>query len=424
MRRIGLLVPTVVLLALCIGCGDQYRPVANPIIGSGGQPQNTHYAFVVSYNPIGNSSTTRIDVSGDTNLEVQPVGAGAVAESFLANNTGALLTANSLADSVSEFPTSFTNSAVTTINVPAGSKPVLVTTNRTGFVYTINSSPNANCPQTGSISVIDTTALTVVSTVCVGQNPIFGAQLPNGNQLYVINQGDNSISVYNPNTLNNCQNVPNCGISKTITTANGLGLNPVYLSITDDSEFVFVVTAGDGTNPGALNIIATSDDTVRASIPLGISPNFSYIDPILNRLYVTNGGSNSVTAFDISNVNLANNPPIPTLATTTVGSKPVGVTALQSSTKFYTVNSNSNDVTVLSATSFGVLKTVPVGQNPTWIASEPSSTKIYAANTGSGTVSIIQTENDTVVDTMNMPQQNPACTSSCALQQPRMILTF
>ena len=45
----------------------------------------------------------RVDVSGDTNLETQAVGGGAVSESFLSSSTGALFTANSLSDSVSEF---------------------------------------------------------------------------------------------------------------------------------------------------------------------------------------------------------------------------------------------------------------------------------------------------------------------------------
>jgi len=389
--------------------------VANPIIGQGGTPQATHYAFVVNSNPLGNSTTIQIDVSGDTNLQTQPSGAGAVAESFLAGNTGALFTANSLADSVSEFTTVVNFSPVTTINLPLGSRPIAIGSNRPGFMYTLNSSANQNCPATGSVSVINTSALAVVSTVCVGPNPVAFTQLPNGTKIYAANQGDNTISVFDPDLGS---------VSTTITQAMGLGLNPVFLVPTLDSAYVFVVTKGDGVNPGSLSIIATANDSVAGSIPLGVAPTFALLDAHLQRLYVTNSGSNSVLVFDLASFNLANNPSMNTLATVSVGSGPVGLTPLPDGTRFYTANSLSNDVTVVSATSFAVLKTIAVGQDPVWIASEPTSTKIYTANKGSGNVSIIQTQSDSLVINMNAPPQDPNCSSSCSLQQPMMILTY
>ena len=93
-------------------------------------------------------------------------------------------------------------------------------------------------------------------------------------------------------------------------------------------------------------------------------------------------------------------------------------------TKFYTANAGSNDVTVVSATGYNILKTVQVGQNPVWIASEPTSTKIYTANRAGGSVSIIQTVNDTLIANMPAPPVDSNCAQSCALQQPNMVLTF
>jgi YVTN family beta-propeller protein len=415
LRKFGIVATLLLVLALETGCGDTYRPVANPIIGQGGQPQAAHFAFVVNYNPIGSSSTTRIDVSGDTNLENQSVGAGALGESFLANSNGALFTANSLADSVSEFTTITTNAFVTSVNLPVGSKPVAITSRKPNFIYTLNSSSNANCPTTGSIGVINTTTLANTSTPCVGVNPVSFTQLPNGTKIYVANAGDNTISVYNPDLG---------VISATITQAMGLGLNPVFVLANFDSKYVFVVNQGDGVSPGSLNIITTIDDKIAATVPLGVGPTFAAIDTHLIRLYVVNTGGYSVTAFDISNIVVANNPPMPTLGTANVGSSPVSVTALADGTRFYTANSASNDVTVVSATSFGVLKTIAVGQDPVWIASDPGSSKVYTANKGSGNVSIIATVNDSLVSNMNAPQQDPNCASSCALQQPVMIRTF
>jgi YVTN family beta-propeller protein len=120
------------------------------------------------------------------------------------------------------------------------------------------------------------------------------------------------------------------------------------------------------------------------------------------------------------------NPPIRTLGTTLVGSAPVSVAALPNGLSFYVANSGSNNVSVVSSSSFTVVGIVPVGNNPVFVATEPSSTKVYSANFGSGTISIIQTSNNSVVLKMPAPQQDPTCdpkVSTCPLQRPVMILT-
>src|SRR5437016_14546270 len=56
---------SVLLLSLiCTGCGDIFRPVANPIPGPSPDPQNFHFAIVASQNAPGNpGSGMQIDVS-------------------------------------------------------------------------------------------------------------------------------------------------------------------------------------------------------------------------------------------------------------------------------------------------------------------------------------------------------------------------
>jgi len=94
---------------------------------------------------------------------------------------------------------------------------------------------------------------------------------------------------------------------------------------------------------------------------------------------------------------------------------------------FYVANTASNNVSVVSSSSFGVVATVPVGSRPVFVATEPSSTKVYAANAGSGTISIIQTSNNSVAVNMPAPQQDANCdpkVSTCAPQQPIQIMTM
>src|ERR1019366_3414111 len=135
---IFLLLAALILLAE-LGCGDQYRPVANPIVGPGGQPQSTHFAYVVNYNPNGDGSTTTIDVSGDTVSWVQTLGVGSIYEALLPSST-ALFIANSGDDTVSDFP-AFLSGAVTTIGLLPGSHPVFLTATQTTNMYVLNSGP-------------------------------------------------------------------------------------------------------------------------------------------------------------------------------------------------------------------------------------------------------------------------------------------
>jgi len=416
LRRIKVVVPFVLFLLIELGCGDQYRPIANPIVSPGGQPQTTHFAYVLNYNPSGNGSSTKINVSGDTNLQVVTAGLGSVAQTFQGGVAGAMFIANRDSDTVSEF-TLLTTPSVTNIGLFPGSRPVSLAATASTVVYVVNSGTTSVCPIGGSFSLIDTSALVVRSTVCVGVSPGPVVQLPSGGNVYVANQGDNSISVYSPTSQS---------VIATLTTANGLHQNPVSLVASTDGNYVFVVNQGNGSSPGALDIIYTGTNAVGASVPLGISPTFGYLDPILNRLYVTNTGDNTVSVFDVSNVVLTANPAIPTLATVNVGSRPVSVTALPNGLSVYVANSTSNDVSVVNSRSLSVVTTIPVGQGPVFVASEPTSTKVYAANAGGGTVSIIDTVNNTVRLAMPAPQQDPNCNpqvSTCPLQRPQMILT-
>lgn len=165
-----LLLLAAFILLMEMGCGDQYRPVANPIVGPGGQPQSTHYAYVVNYNANGNGSTTTIDVSGDSVSSVQTQGVGSIYEALLPSST-ALFVANSGNDSVSLFA-AFLFGAVTTVGLLPGSHPVFLTSTQTSNMYVLSASPNSTCPNTGSVSAILAATGSVTTTTCVGLNPI------------------------------------------------------------------------------------------------------------------------------------------------------------------------------------------------------------------------------------------------------------
>src|SRR5664279_5290658 len=138
LRRITVIVPCLLFLLMELGCGDQYRPIANPIVSPGGQPQTTHFAYVLNYNPSGNGSSTKIDVSGDTNLQVVSTGLGSVAQSFQGAIAGAIFLASRDSDTVSDFML-ISPPAVINIGLYPGSRPVSLAASTTTSMYVVNS---------------------------------------------------------------------------------------------------------------------------------------------------------------------------------------------------------------------------------------------------------------------------------------------
>ena len=412
-------------LAAEMGCGDQYRPVANPIISPGGQPQVAHYAWVVNYNPQGDGSTTEIDVSGDTNLAVNAMGKGTSAEAFPTNSLS-LYVANAGDDTVMQYLPTLAG-AITTISLLPGSHPIALTSSLNTNMYVLNTGPASLCGSSGSISTINTSTLSVSNTTCVGMNPTAMVQGPNGGYIYVINQGDNngtgSITVFNPAGPNVVTTI-NSKEAPPPAPPGPLNPNPVALAVTPQG-WICIVTQGDQTYPSELDLVYTGYSNIAVTAPLGAQPNFAFIDPNRNRLYVTNGGDNTVSVFDASSIAVSPSPNIPLLGTAKVGTNPVGVTALLDGSNFLTANAGSDDVSVVSQNSFSLLTTValPTGANPAWIASDPSSAKVYVADQGTSATSIIQTSNNTISGTITAPPQISTCTSNCALQTPLMIVT-
>jgi YVTN family beta-propeller protein len=102
-----------------------------------------------------------------------------------------------------------------------------------------------------------------------------------------------------------------------------------------------------------------------------------------SRLYVTNPGSNTLTALD---VNTATH-----LIDITVGSLPQSVAILPDGSRAYVANTGSNNLSVVdvmpgSATYHTVIGTIPVGSMPVDVQVGPVGPKIYVLNQGSNTL--------------------------------------
>ena len=369
LRRVGGLAGIALATIICISCGEVYRPVVLPINPTPPSPSNFHAVFGVSTNaPFSPGTALQIDVSGDSkigtaNMGVNPTHAAAVpnnARVFVAS-AGSLNTGDS--DIVSAFspassasvatglgsPTTFTypnfGPLDPTTGVPQWScsyLPDFVTTTQSAAIYVANYGVDndanclANLASTDSVSALSVASSTItnISYLPAGSHPVALAETPNGQNLYVVNQGNSTVTNLSPTDLS------------TIATIT-VGATPVWAVSRSDSQRVYVLTQGSGT----LVPIDVPSNTILPSLTnlsVGAGANFLLYDSHLNRLYVTNPATGTVYVYattggtDLSgtpndtpvllktiSMTTGSNPPCP------AGCSPVSVTALADSSRFY-----------------------------------------------------------------------------------------
>ena len=370
---------------ILLGCGDVYRPVANPVLKPGGDPQTTRVALVLSNNSGAPGMSTVVDVSGDTNIGNFVVGRAPV-HVALKSATLALV-ANKNDDTVSLFNPTTQGSPVLTITLPAGSAPVFLGSTEGAIVYVANS-------ETNSVGVISVTQAIQQSSLPVGRTPVALAETPDATRLYSVNQGDGTVTAISPS---------NGSVLATIPVGN----SPVAAAMNASGSTLYVANQGSGT----VSVIDTASNIVTATLATGPSPRFLVYDSHLRRLYVANTGANTISVF---NADVGLTP----LATVTVDAGPASIAPLADGTRVYVANAGCSDavnlagcsgntVTVVDALSFAIRKTITVGSAPVSLVADPQSTKVVVANRDSNSISSIRTSDDTVVNTLASGSPQP-----------------
>lgn len=386
----------LVCALLLVGCGNEFRPVAIPIIPPGGTPQAQKQAVVLSDATSSGTaipgSATNINVSGDTLFAVRTTGTNPVHAGLVANQARVLIANQD--NTLSTYLTfaTLTLGNTTTITLPAGSDPRFVHSREASNAYVALHGPDPACGgANGSVAVISVNSLSLSRTICVGAGPIALAELPNTSKLYVANELSGDVTVIN---------TADGSIAATIL----VGTSPSSIDVSTDGAFVYVANKGDGT----VTVIDTSKDEKFTPSPLnvGSGPNFLRFDASRKRVYVTNQAGNSISIIQADQSLIASGTFL-SVTTIPVGTAPVSLTALANNTKVYVANSGSNTVSVIDAATNTVTKTIDVGTLPISIESSPDSAQVFVANQGtptvSGNVSVIRTSDDTKLSDLALP---------------------
>lgn len=414
------------IMVLC-GCNDTLRQFIITVPKPGGQPAPEANAVVLSTNPTGNGSALHLDVSGDNVAAEVELGVNPI---FLGKTGGTAIVVNGDGTINSYTALLALSSTVHTAVLPTSStRPVGGGTSSSGNFFIADMGTNdVNQFIPGISAVTQTIPLSTTGPVAIAGNAA-------NSKMYVINHGSNNVTVVS--TIDN-------SIIKTIT----VGANPIWGVMSADAVNVFVVNQGDGTstNPGSVSVIDTTLDAVipctpgpscnaNNSISVGntpatSSPNFAFFDPDLERLYVSNTGENTISVIKADNINLGDTPQIlpQLLANVAVSGAPVSVTALSDGSKAYAALANcpagtnqtnlvlgtggvpdlttanllkclGNKVSVIDATALREVRTIPVGVGAVAVASSGDASRAYVISAQDVT---------TIVDNVH----NPNCTTA------------
>jgi len=433
----------LVTVALIAGCGSNYRPVVTPVTPSGPAAQPSSLAIVVSAPSTTTAGVaTVIDYSGDTVLAQAPIGPGPLTFTLdESGSTGYTLNSNG---TLSNFPISASlqakqveyttlSSKAQPVNLYSPSAGLFaadlngnVTDIFTGFpqsykqsidvaptpVMTVGPSTitqrvfnlSQNLPGTptgvecnnsrttqpnGEADTIDLGTYTESTKITVGKCPVFAVASPDSKRLFVLNRGDDTITVINSQnaTLDSCTPFTNQS-GQTVYCHPTL---PLSLS---------AVTATKITPPnGTSGMVQTA------------GPVYAEYNTTTAQLVIADYDGGTISVIDVSEDEYGNDSStFGATFTIPVGNNPASVTVLADGTttpRAYTANQTDSSVTIVNLSAHTVEKTVPVTGHPRTVVSTANSLygKVYVASPDSPYLTILRTDQD-IVDTTVLVEGN------------------
>lgn len=430
----------LVLAGAAAGCGNQYRPVVNPIQPTGPASQPTAYAVVFSQpqqltsgaamasdphavpcptGPNGASYANPgivsiVDFSGDNIMAQANVGFGPL--TFALDGGGATAYSANCDGTLSTVPISTQLQSKNVGNTTLLQNPASTPTNiliGTAFDYVAQEGRN-------SVGALTGDPLALKQEIPVAPSLVNVAGTYKAPRVYAISQG-NSGGGPQP-AWGDCDtpsSVTTNGEADAIEVATNtvsnripLGVCPVYGLATQDDKRTFILNRGSGTitvidsQKNLLDTQTLSNYLKNATIPVGGGPVYADLYTPGALLVTANYDSGTVSIIDVSLDVYGNDSPNfgHVLATVPVGNHPTAVTILQDGSRAYVANQGDSTVSVVNLSSFTVEKTIPVNGHPRAIASSYSAPigKVYVVSPDSSLMTVIRTDTDTISGTVQL----------------------
>jgi YVTN family beta-propeller protein len=149
-------------------------------------------------------------------------------------------------------------------------------------------------------------------------------------------------------------------------------------------EYAYVTNGGSGT----VSVYDVVNVRVDREIPVGQNPVAVAANPVRNEIYVVNSGT-AFTQGSIAVINTENNSVAGTISAQKL---PVAIAVSPDGNEAYVVNSGSNTISVLDLKSHREVARIGVGESPADARVSQDANTLVVANRGGNSVSIVDTK--------------------------------
>lgn len=214
-----------------------------------------------------------------------------------------------------------------------------------------------------SVTIIDGTTDSVIARANVGASPNAIAWNPTANKVYVTNSASNSVSVID-------------GATNLVIHTEPVNYAPSAVALDVVHNKVYVANR----NGNSVTVIDGASNQTVWTVSIPQEPWALAWNALQSQTYCAASGANVVAVVDtfysvIRNVG--------------VGTQPRSLVWADYVNKLYVANYGSASVSLIDCATNSVSKTLTVGNRPTALCWNPSQSRIYVANQDDGTVSVI-----------------------------------
>jgi DNA-binding beta-propeller fold protein YncE len=293
----------------------------------------------------------------------------------------AVYTANTATDSVSVNLLNSTSASfsatTTTLALEPGSAPIGISFQYFGSTYTqdyvVNSgTATATCPGTGSLGVILQATLLLKANICIGTkaipaNPVFAWIYKDQSKVFVLdNQASSAGNVYVVSAS-----------TYQVTNVIPVGMNPIKVAQSNDGQYIYVLNSGD-------NSISIIDGQAEAVVGTAVSLNNTLsLSPVIDIAQDTNFNDTS-TNTQVNHVWILQNDgtvsvwdgTVPgtltwmtslstiTSAQAKAGATPTNIALMRDGTQAYVGVGNTDQIVAIDTGKLAVTGTITLGANP------------------------------------------------------------
>lgn len=283
-----------------------------------------------------NSTTKRVtllDTETNTVVGTIPLPGAGEPRRIAVNSPGTMVYVSRDQSTLVNVISTFSNTVVATVDTGFSTTGIAV--NRAGSRVYVTQGVFAK------VAVIETVGNTVIASIPVAQDPYDVVVHPQGHRLYV------SHSNARVTVIDTQANAVMTSFVFPPTPPSGFAL---ALELSRDGSRLYVTTGQGG---GAVAVIDTATNTLRAVVPIGAISYDMSLSPDGSRLYAAISSPPSVKVIDARCNTL--------LATVTLPTNAFGIAVNPSGTRVYATGSASHNAYVINTSTNALIATVPVG---------------------------------------------------------------